>query len=361
MIGATLARYLTLRFLGTIALVFVTIFGMVYIVDFVEMLRRASNKPGITASFIAFLSFLRTPSVAEQILPFCVLFGTMIAFIELTRKLELVVARAAGISVWQFLLPPVMLALAIGVLSVLVLNPAAAQMKQHADRIEEHLFGRAGQSGSDASLWIRQTSIDGQAFLHAKTAKDGATELAGVSAYLYDAKGNFEAKVKADNGRLLPGAWRLKNALITTPGQNAVRVGTYLIASNVTPDHLAETFLRPDAVPFWSLQRLRRETKRAGLDSTGYNLQFQTLLARPLLLVAMVLIAAAFSLRFFRFGGITRMVGGGLGAGFVLYLLTKIVADLGASGQLSVSVAAWSPAIVGSMLGALALLQREDG
>lgn len=361
MIGATLVRYLSLRFFMTIMLVFLIIFGMVYIVDFVEMLRRASNRPGITASFVALLSLLRTPSVAEQVLPFCVLFGTMIAFIDLTRKLELIVARAAGVSVWQFLLPPVAIALAIGVLSVLALNPVSAQMKQRADRIEEHIFGRAGQSASDASLWIRQTSSDGHAFLHAQSATDGATKLTGVSAYLYDRKGRFEAKVKAQSGRLLPGVWRLNNAVVSTPSQDALRVGTYLIASDVTPDHLAETLLTPEAVPFWSLPRLRRETERAGLDSTSYSLQFQTLLARPLLLVAMVLIAAAFSLRFFRFGGVGRMVGGGLGAGFVLYLLTKMVADLGASGQLSVSVAAWSPAIVGSMLGALALLQREDG
>lgn len=361
MIGATLARYLSLRFFNTIMLVFLTIFGMVYVVDFVEMLRRASNQPGITASFIALLSFLRTPSVAEQVLPFCVLFGTMAAFIDLTRKLELIVARAAGVSVWQLLLPPVAIALVVGIASVVLLNPISAEMKQRADLIETHIFGRSGKSEGDTSLWIRQTSVDGLAMLHADRSKDGGTELADVTAYVYDPKGHFEVKVKADSGTLLPGVWRLKHALISAPGADALRVGTYLIASNTAPDHLAETFLTPESVPFWALPRLRRETDEAGLDSTSFSLQFQTLLARPLLLVAMVLIAAAFSLRFFRFGGIGRMVGGGLGAGFVLYLLTKMVADLGASGLLSVSVAAWSPAIVGSMLGALALLHREDG
>ena len=46
-------------------------------------------------------------------------------------------------------------------------------------------------------------------------------------------------------------------------------------------------------------------------------------------LVAMVLIAASFSLRFFRFGGIAKMVSGGVAAGFVLYVATKLVGDLG--------------------------------
>lgn len=361
MIGATLGRYLSLRFFNTIMLVFLTICGMIYVVDFVEILRRAGDRPGITASFIAFFSFLRTPSVAEQILPFCVLFGTMAAFIDLTRKLELVVARAAGVSVWQFLVPPVAIALLIGIGSVMLINPISAEMKQRADRIEMELFGRPGQREGSTSLWMRQTSVDGQAILHADESKDGGIVLTGVTAYVYDRDGHFEAKVVADRAKLLPGVWKLNNALISAPGEEALRVGTYLLASNIAPDHLAETFLTPESVPFWSLPRVTRETDKAGLDSTSYSLQFQTLLARPLLLVAMVLIGAAFSLRFFRFGGIGKMVGGGIGAGFVLYLLTKLVADLGASGLLSTSVAAWSPAVVGSMLGALALLQREDG
>jgi lipopolysaccharide export system permease protein len=361
MIGTTLARYLSLRFFNTIMLIFLIICGMVYVVDLVEMLRRTANRPGITVGFIALLSFFRTPTVSEQVLPFCVLFGTMAAFIDLTRRLELIVARAAGVSVWQFLLPPIAIALFLGIASVGLLNPISAEMKQRADLIEAQIFGRSGQSEGDTSLWIRQTSVDGQAFLHADQTENNSTVLGGVDAYIYDKKGHFQAKIEAESGRLLPGVWRLKNAVIAAPAEQAAEVGTYLIASNATPERLAETFLAPESVPFWALPRLRQETEKAGLDSTSFNLQFQTLLARPLLLVAMVLIAAAFSLRFFRFGGIGKMVGGGLGAGFLLYLLTKMVADLGASGLLSASVAAWSPAVVGSMLGALALLHREDG
>ena len=75
----------------------------------------------------------------------------------------------------------------------------------------------------------------------------------------------------------------------------------------------------------------------------------------------MILVAASFSLRFFRFGGVARMVAGGVSAGFVLYVSTKLVGDLGNAGLLSAPMAAWTPAIVGSMLGSLALLYQEDG
>ncbi|HLH12448.1 MAG TPA: LPS export ABC transporter permease LptG [Methylovirgula sp.] len=361
MIDSILGRYLSLRFFKTIMTVFAGIVGMVYVFDFVEMLRRCNGMQGVTAGFVAVLSLLRTPSVAEQILPFCVLFGTMMAFLDLTRKLELIVARAAGVSVWQFLVPPVGIALLIGILSVTLFNPLSAVMKQHADAIETRLFGRSGQDKGDTTLWIRQKSVDGEAILRAAHASGAGTQLTSVTAYVYEPDGRFEERVEAKHAVLLPGVWELENAEISTPGEEARQVNTYMLATDLSPDRLGENFLTPDSVPFWSLPRLREESDTAGLDSTGFRLQYQTLLARPLLLVAMVLIAAAFSLRFFRFGGIGQMVGGGLGAGFVLYLLTKMVADLGGSGVLSTPVAAWSPAVVGSLLGALALLNTEDG
>ena len=106
MIGLTLGRYLSGRFLETILVVFAAISGLSFLIDFVEMLRRAGDVPGAGTAVVAWLSFLRVPSVSEQILPFAVLFGTMAAFVNLSRKLELVVARASGVSVWGFLVPP---------------------------------------------------------------------------------------------------------------------------------------------------------------------------------------------------------------------------------------------------------------
>jgi len=361
MIGPTLGRYLSGQFFSMIAVVFLTIFGLVYVIDFVETLRRAGDKPNATVGFVAFLALLRTPAVTEQVLPFCVLFGTMTAFLNLSRRLELIVARAAGISVWQFLVPPVGIAIVLGVTSVTVLNPISAEMKQRADGIETELFGGNGRKEGDTSLWIRQKSVDGQAIIRADESTDGGRTLKAVTAYLYELNGKFEERVDADTAKLLPGVWQFENATVSAPGEDGQQVGHYLLATNLSPDQVAQTVASPDSVPFWDLPAFRDQIERAGLDSTGYRLQYQTLLARPLLLVAMVLLAAAFSLRFFRFGGIAKMVGGGVAAGFVLYIATKFVGDLGGAGLLSAPVAAWSPAVVASMLGTLALLNQEDG
>jgi lipopolysaccharide export system permease protein len=362
MIGGTLGRYIASRFARTILAVFGLFFAIIYALDFVELLRRSGDTQGATASTVAYLSLLRVPTVVEQALPFAVLFGAMTAFLNLSRKLELVIARAAGISVWQFMAPPILVCGLIGVLSVVAYNPLSAMLKQRADALETRVFGRASHGDEDVGgLWIRQKSIDGQAIIRADRSSGAGAVLAGVTAFVFDADGTFLERVDAAKARLSRRFWTFADARVMSAGEAGQSVGTYLLATTLTPAEVGQSFVTPESVPFWSLLDMASRTEQAGLDGTGYRLHYQTLLARPLLFVAMVLVAASFSLRFFRFGGIFKMVAGGVASGFVLYVMSKLVADLGSAGWLSPPVAAWSPAVVGAMLGSLALLHQEDG
>ena len=73
---------------------------------------------------VARLSLFRTPAIAEQVFPFAVLFGAMLTLLDLSRKLELVIARASGLSAWQFLFAPLLVALGFGGGLLHVLNHA---------------------------------------------------------------------------------------------------------------------------------------------------------------------------------------------------------------------------------------------
>ncbi len=361
MIGATITRYFAMRFTRVILAIFLTIFCLMFVVVFVEMLRRASDNPAAGAGTVALMTAMKVPAAAEMILPFAVLFGSMATFVELTRKLELIVARAAGMSVWQFIAPPALVALLIGIVSVTVYNPLSAKMKQRSDQMELELFGRQGSVRIDHSVWLRQHGVDGLAVVHAIEAANKGVDLKEVSANIYSAEGGFIERVEALSAHLEPGVWVMKDATVSAPGEPSRQVGSYMLATDLTPEQAAAATTPAQGTPFWDLPEMTSRTAEAGLDATEYRLQLQSLLARPLLLVAMVLVAASFSLRFFRFGGVAKTLSGGVVAGFVLYIVTKILSDLGGAGMISPIVAAWSPALVGSMLGTLTLLYSEDG
>ena len=165
----------------------------------------------------------------------------------------------------------------------------------------------------------------------------------------------------AASGELHDGYWELHDAKVVTPGFETLPASTYLLATSLDRREVAQAFVAPETVSFWSLPGLAEQTAKAGLDPTAYRLKYQELLARPLTLAAMVLVAACFSLRFFRMGGVEYMVSGGVAAGFVLYVATKVINDLGEAGFISAAVAGWSPGLVGCLFGVYVLLQQEDG
>ncbi len=358
--GWTLSRYILGRFAKTILAGAAAMLILIYLIDFIEMFRRASGTAAVGAASAAFLSLLRTPSIAEQAMPFVVLAGSMFAFFSLSRRMELVVARAAGVSAWQFLSPAVAIAALLGIVMVAAYNPMAAYMKESADRLETRLFGGLSRE-TDTSLWFRQRGVDGQSIVHANQSSDRGARLSGVTAFVFEDDGTFVERVDAESAVLLPGFWQLAEARINAPGAEAQAVGEYLLATNLRAEQVTQTFVPPDSVAFWSLPEVERRSIQAGLAAHRYRLRFQSLLALPAFFVAMVLIAAAFSLKFFRSGGLGGLAAGGVAAGFVLYVAVKIVGDLGNAGLLSAPVAAWSPAVIGGLLGILALLYQEDG
>jgi lipopolysaccharide export system permease protein len=273
--------------------------------------------------------------------------------------MELVVARAAGVSVWQFLTPPLVVIVLIGVGSVAAYNPLSTWMRQRADEIESTVFG--GPASGSIGIWIRQKSVDGQSIIRALARNGDSAEFRNIEVFNFDDDGNFIERLEAASGELRDGYWALHEAKVVTPGFETLPVSTYLLATSLNRREVAQAFDAPETVSFWSLPELANQTARAGLDPTAYQLKYQELLARPLTLASMVLVAACFSLRFFRMGGIEYLVSGGVAAGFVLYVATKVVGDLGGAGFVSTSVAGWSPGIVGCLFGVYVLLQQEDG
>ena len=88
------------------------------------------------------MAALKMPHTAQDVMPFAILFGTMLAFWRLTRSNELVVARAAGVSVWGFLTPALAVALLIGVVAVTLFNPIASLMQASYEKLDNRILRR---------------------------------------------------------------------------------------------------------------------------------------------------------------------------------------------------------------------------
>ncbi len=359
----TLSRYFGMRFLTSVIGSFVGVVALAAMSDYIELMRRSADWPHATAWALAKISMYRVPQLTERIMPFAVLVAAMSCYLNLSRRLELVVARAAGVSAWQFVAPAMIAAFLFGAVATAGYNPIAALLHERSKRLEAEMLGEAPSAlqESTSGFWVRQKSADGAAIINAKSSREQGSSLGSVSVYTFDSAGHFQQRIEARSAALEQGYWRLDDARIYANGSRPRIEDTYRLNTNLTLEQVRESFATPETVPFWQLPAYIEMADRAGLAAAGYRLQYNQLLARPFLLAAMVLLAASVSLRFFRFGGVQKRVLSGISAGFLLFILSKITEDMSKSELMSPVAAAWIPVLVGGLTGFVALLYQEDG
>jgi lipopolysaccharide export system permease protein len=338
--------------------------GIILVADLLELLRRTAARPEASFAIVATMAVLKLPRLLQDLLPFAVLFAGIMAFWRLTRSSELVVARAVGVSVWQFLAPAVAVALLVGAFKIGLLNPLAAVMTQRFEAIEARVLrGQTPQTTlAGSGLWLRQGRADGgEAMIHAERGAPLLDTFERVTVLLLDRTGRFETRVDAPVARLVDGFWVLADARLARSGRPPESVGEWRIVSEFTADRIQESFAPPETMSFWALPGFIHLLEQAGFAATRHKLHYQALLASPLLLAAMVLIAATFSLRVSRRGGVGMRIASGVMIGFVLYFVSDLVYALGLSRRIPVELAAWAPAVVSTLLGVATLLHQEDG
>ncbi len=360
----TLARYFSQRFLIAMLAMFLICCVLIFFVDFIEMLRRAGNYSGdVPGLLLAWMTLLRLPSFSELVLPFAVLIGTIGIFLMLSRSSELVVLRAAGISVWQFTLPAMIVAFLLGVGFVLLYNPIAAVARGEAERLYAAAFGRSESllKTKNAGAWLREDGADGPSVVHALEVLNQGLELKGVTVFQYDRNHGLTERIEAKRAVLKDGRWELEDVWVSAVGQEPAFYQRYLLSTYLTPTQVRDSLGTVYSISFWDLPNFIQIAEKAGLPATQYRVQYQLLLSRPFLLITMVLIAATCSLRGFRFGNVQINAVFGLAAGFAFFVFAEISRNFAMAGLTSAAAAAWVPVIVAASLALTVLLYKEDG
>ncbi|HEV2532918.1 LptF/LptG family permease [Phenylobacterium sp.] len=367
MIGTgRIERYVVGRVMGSVGAALAVISAVILLVEFVDLSRGVGVKADVAVSQVFWLTLLRAPSLIQVLLPFVFLFGGIGAFVGLNRRSELVAMRAAGVSAWRFILPSAGGAFVIGILAVILLNPVASALNSRFEAERNHLMQNyLGDIPQD--IWLRQGDDRTQIVIHAK-ARDtvqGYVRLRGVSLFIYTKSPTgapvFRQRIEASEARLMPGFWQLKEVREATAGESSVHSDTLSIRSTLDAESAMERFTSPEAISFWRLPEAIRLTEQAGFSAAGYRLRLFQLLATPVLYAAMSILAAAFSLRLARLGGLAGLAGAGVALGFVLFFFNQFAGALAKANIIPLFAAAWAPALVALLAGLSLLFFTEDG
>jgi lipopolysaccharide export system permease protein len=343
-------------------------------VDFIENMRRGASNPHQTLWMSMLLAFYNAPGFSERAMPFAILFGSIATLILLNRKLELVIARAAGVSAWQFLLPICICAALLGILSSTVYNPMSVKFNQKSKALKTELLIANGkkQTNQKQAFWISDDGgAKGGSVISATAAQNEGKDLTnavfiyfhndGTINYRIDALRAKFKSLKSIDGQNKKNIWELTNATQFKVGKPSIQNASMTVETSLSEQNLQENASQPSELHFWQLPTYIENNKVTNFKIHTFSVHYQTLLLRPALFIAMVLIAATVSLKFVRFGQIGRMILVGITCGFALFILSELILAFGNNGIISPFASAWTPTIIAILCGSTFLLYQEDG
>lgn len=358
------ARRFAMSFLFITAILFI----LIVLTGLLEQTRRSFAD---TVSFgdLLTLTLLDAPQKINLILPLNMVLATVVLFLSMARSSEMVITRASGRSALHTLASPVVVALLIGLMVIGVFNPIVAATSKRFEQLSDQFASGGGSalSISEEGLWLRQGTADGQTVIRAWRSNNDGSVLYDVTFISYNFEGGPTRRVEASSAALGDNGWNLRDAKswpldagVNSEGNSELH-DTLFIPSTLTLDRIRDSFGKAGAISIYELPAFIRQLEYSGFSPRRHKVWLQSELARPLFLIAMVLVASAFTMRHTRSGGTGIAVLSAVLLGFGLYFIRSFAQILGENGQIPVLLAAWTPPIAAILLALGLLLHREDG
>ena len=364
----TLLFYLSRSFLLRILLVWILFVLLIVLGDTIETSRFFGGKGDVSYQDIFLLAFMRAPYFAQGILPFAILFASLLSLYLLSRRLELVIVRSTGISVWQFLTPFCAVAVLVGLFTAMIYDPLSLYAYKSSKVYQSKLLIDAdGAATLQRNTWVRlpRQEGEGDTIIRASVSRDNGIHLTDVSFYLYDGSGNYEYRYDSPTAFFTDqnGEWgyALTNARHISPDSSPDIIPSIFVSLNVTTEQLRLTSETAAETDFWQLRNSATQAQHLGRNPLPFATRHASLLSLPLIFLTMVLISSCVSLLYLRFGSNRVRLWLGIFSAFIFYIVSDIVLTFGENGLLPIFWVAYIPSLIACLLSFSVLLYQEDG
>lgn len=335
---------------------------LVMMFDYIELLRRTRSRDDIGFGLISKMVLMHLPNTAQQLVPFVILFSVILMLWRLGRTSQLVIIRAAGASIWQILTPIFTIIALYVALDFAVINPLGALMMERFEKIDRAVLRGKKDilTVSSTGLWLRQQREDGYGLVKIGKVYLKENKLENVTIYNFSDTYSFLNRIDTKTALLYPGYWDLNAVQISSPNQLIKQEQTLRWETSLDIESMNTQYLSPDTLSFWELTPFIKVIENAGLSSVKYKVYWNNTLSRPLLLFAMVILAAICVYRVMQRRQNFTFVLWGIGIAFVLYVFYNVMTALGNSVTIPVVLATWSAPIISLLLMLAFLMHLEE-
>ena len=339
----TLERYLARTLIGSTLLVLVVLMALnAFVVFIAELEDVGEGRYGLALAL--FYVLLRTPQAAYEIFPIAVLLGALFGLGALAANRELIVMRAAGMSVVRIAVAALKGGVLLMLLCVLLGDLVAPPAETYAR--DMRAAAQAGEQGTvrvDGHLWLR----DGDHYINIEQLP--AAGLAdGVRFYRLE-QGRLVAAARAERARFTGDGWALEGFAETrfeAPGTIVQRDDSVRWQTRIDPDIVSLFVVTPESLTIPGLARYINYLEGNDLDTGAYEVALWNKIVAPVTTLVMVLLAVPFVFGPLRSAGAGQRLVIGVMVGIVYYAANTMLVGSGQVWGLPPALTAWAPTVI---------------
>jgi len=348
--------YIFKKFIGTFFFAIAMLILVVIIFDVSENIDRFLKNNAPLGRVIVDYYIMSIPYYINLFIHLFAFIAVVFFTSKMAARTEIVAILSSGISFWRFLVPYMMAAVTIALMSLyfgnFLIPKTNVIRRQFKDEYMERLSQTAGthlhvQIGKDEFVYVERYSASKDYGLKFSWEKYDGNEL--------------KSKVMSDvlyHDTVAPNSWNIDPYAIRTidGDKETLEMGrNFRTLMNLYPTDLFKMKEDFEEMDFFELRDHIKAMEKKGSEGVmEYKVEMHQRMSAPAAVIILTLIGAALSSRKVR-GGIGMHLGIGIAIAFAYILFMQISKSFAISGSLSPFLASWIPNIIFLVLGVFLL------
>jgi lipopolysaccharide export system permease protein len=362
--------YIASLFLKNFLLVIACVASIIFVINLFDIISRVEPNQ-FSWWQVAFFPALQIPSFIESISDFLIALAAIITLFVLSLRSEITIIRASGMSFWRILFPMAVTAFLLGVFFVGVFNPISIIANQKFNSIEQQFIANEENTNINLlaprnGIWLKQSNAlneNEEIIIRAQKIYRKTLKMYNVNLWFFDEKNNFYKKIDAKTMFLEKDSWKLSDVVINDRENINQKEDNLEVATNLKSEFITKKIINNfESVTLFSIYDLPDlivDLRQSGFSPQKFIVYFHSLLNKPFLFVAMVLIAAFFAINNVRNRNNILFFIAGIMLALILHIGLMIISAIGSSGLIPEFLSTWLVSLILLSFGMLLIFRKE--
>ncbi len=304
---------------------FIIISLFIIFINLLELSRVLSEDEKSIINFI-YLSFLKYPSILNEIIPFVTIISIAFLIRNLINNNEFISMRNLGYSIFDIFFPISIAVFIMGLIFLLLLNPLSVFMEKKYDtKLDNQESSLYSIRISNNEMWIKnQIDQFNSSFINIKNIDLKDMNAKNIKILLINNDSN--KFILAENGEFKSNTFYLtKVKFYNFKNEEYKNLENYKLKINFNEENILNSISKYKLIPFYKYINHSRTLYKFNLYSPEIGLYYLSEVLKPMFIVVLAFVIIGFTSKFQRNENLFKVLLLSISIGFIIFLLKEII------------------------------------